>query len=81
MLSDMCLKATRRMLSLRGCMTRIAERDSGRFPFPEFEDSEREQLKDVLDYPQKGAPHYEPRDASSALGSDLTSQRSRRREG
>ena len=56
-------------------------RDGGRLPFPEFEESEREQLKDILDYPPKGSPHYEPPEASSALGSDLTSQRKRRKEG
>jgi len=31
-----------------------------RLPFPEFEEHERERLKDLLDYPPKGSPHYEP---------------------
>jgi MscS family membrane protein len=34
-------------------------RARGRLPFPEFEERERERLKDVLDYPPKGSPHYE----------------------
>ena len=32
----------------------------GRLPFPEFEEHERDRLRDVLDYPPKGSPHYEP---------------------
>jgi len=35
-------------------------RGSGKLPFPEFEDNEREKLTDILDYPPKGSPHYEP---------------------
>lgn len=38
-------------------------RDSGKLPFPEFEDSESAQLKDILDYPPQGSPHYEPPEA------------------
>jgi len=38
-------------------------RDSGKLPFPEFEDSESAQLKDILDYPPHGSPHYEPPEA------------------
>ena len=29
-------------------------------PFPEFSERERDRLRDVLDYPPKGSPHYEP---------------------
>ncbi len=36
-------------------------RAKGKLPFPEFEDEEREQLEDILDYPPKGSPHYQPR--------------------
>ena len=39
-------------------------RSLGRLPFPEFEDNERDQLKDILDYPPKGSPHYEPPEIS-----------------
>jgi len=35
-------------------------RETGRFPFPEFEAKERERLTDTLDYPPKGSPDYEP---------------------
>jgi MscS family membrane protein len=35
-------------------------RARGRLPFPEFEEHERDRLRDVLDYPPKGSPHYEP---------------------
>jgi len=31
-------------------------RHGGKLPFPEFEEEEREQLKDILDYPPKGSP-------------------------
>jgi MscS family membrane protein len=33
----------------------------GKLPFPEFEDEEREQLEDILDYPPKGSSEYQPR--------------------
>ncbi len=32
-----------------------------KLPFPEFEDEERERLEDILDYPPKGSPDYQPR--------------------
>jgi MscS family membrane protein len=35
-------------------------RFTGKLPFPEFEEEEREQLKDILDYPPKGSPDYRP---------------------
>jgi MscS family membrane protein len=35
-------------------------RDGGKLPFPEFEESEGERLNNILDYPPKGSPHYEP---------------------
>jgi len=36
-------------------------RHIGKLPFPEFDEEEREQLEDILDYPPKGSPGYEPR--------------------
>jgi len=36
-------------------------RFTGKLPFPEFDEEEREQLEDILDYPPKGSPGYEPR--------------------
>lgn len=36
-------------------------RFTGKLPFPEFEEEERELLEDILDYPPKGSPGYEPR--------------------
>ncbi len=41
-------------------------RTRGKLPFPEFEDGERERLKDTLDYPPKGSPDYEPPSVSAA---------------
>jgi MscS family membrane protein len=35
-------------------------RTGGKLPFPEFENNERRQLKDTLDYPPKGSPCYKP---------------------
>lgn len=35
-------------------------RARGRFPFPEFDEHEREKLRDVLDYPPEGSPDYRP---------------------
>ena len=37
----------------------------GKLPFPEFEDEEREVLEDILDYPPKDSPHYQPRTGQS----------------
>jgi len=36
-------------------------RFTGKLPFPEFDEEEREQLEDILDYPPKGSPDYDPR--------------------
>jgi len=35
-------------------------RFTGKLPFPEFDEEERQQLKDTLDYPPKGSPDYQP---------------------
>jgi hypothetical protein len=35
-------------------------RNTGKLPFPEFEESEIDRFKDILDYPPKGSPHYQP---------------------
>jgi MscS family membrane protein len=35
-------------------------RQNRKLPFPEFDEEEREQLEDILDYPPKGSPGYEP---------------------
>ncbi|MGB5742502.1 MAG: mechanosensitive ion channel family protein [Sedimenticolaceae bacterium] len=46
-----------------------AERDmqrrraTGKLPFPEFEEEERDRLENILDYPPKGSPDYTPRGA------------------
>ena len=43
-----------------GAAARVQQwRDTGKFPFPEFAEKQREQLKDTLDYPPKGSPDYE----------------------
>ena len=48
-----------------------AERDiqrrraTGKLPFPEFEEEERERLEDILDYPPKGSPDYTKRGSTS----------------
>jgi MscS family membrane protein len=39
-------------------------RGSGTLPFPDFENQEREQLEDILDYPPQGSPDHEPPEAS-----------------
>ena len=39
-------------------------RFTGKLPFPEFDEEEREQLEDKLDYPPKGSPDYEEREDS-----------------
>jgi MscS family membrane protein len=36
-------------------------RFTGKLPFPEFDEEERDQLEDILDYPPKGSPDYKPR--------------------
>jgi MscS family membrane protein len=40
-------------------------RERGKLPFPEFEDEECERLEDILDYPPKGSPDYQPRSGLS----------------
>lgn len=40
-------------------------RFTGKLPFPEFDEEERQQLKDTLDYPPKGSPEYQSRDDSA----------------
>ncbi len=40
-------------------------RSGGKLPFPEFEQDKRERLADILDYPPKGSPDYEPRTPST----------------
>lgn len=49
-------------------------RRKGQFPFPDFDDDERERYEDVLDYPPKGSPHYQSRsEIGSATGSIVDS--------
>ena len=36
-------------------------RFTGKLPFPEFDEEEREQLEDILDYPPMGSPDYKSR--------------------
>ena len=36
-------------------------RARGKLPFPEFEEEQRERAEDILDYPPKGSPDYDPR--------------------
>jgi MscS family membrane protein len=43
-------------------------RAGGRLPFPEFEDQQREQIEDVLDYPPEGSPGHQPRAGGSSTG-------------
>jgi MscS family membrane protein len=50
---------------------KAAERDvqrrraTGKLPFPEFEEEERDRLENILDYPPKGSPDYTPTVGSS----------------
>jgi hypothetical protein len=37
-------------------------RFAGKLPFPEFEEEQRQQLEDILDYPPQGSPDYKPRE-------------------
>ena len=41
-------------------------RAGGKLPFPEFDDQEREQIEDVLDYPPEGSPGHQPRAGGSS---------------
>jgi MscS family membrane protein len=43
-------------------------RAGGKLPFPEFEDQQREQIEDVLDYPPEGSPGHRPRAGRSGAG-------------
>jgi MscS family membrane protein len=45
-------------------------RAGGRLPFPEFDDQERKRLGDVLDYPPRGSPGYQPRPAPGTPAPD-----------
>jgi len=40
-------------------------RFTGKLPFPEFDEEERELLEDILDYPPKGSPGYVPHSGTS----------------
>ena len=41
------------------------QRAVGKLPFPEFEEEDRDMLKDILDYPPKGASGYQSRPGKS----------------
>jgi MscS family membrane protein len=41
-------------------------RAGGKLPFPEFDDQQREQIEDVLDYPPEGSPGHRPRAGGSS---------------
>ena len=41
-------------------------RAGGKLPFPEFEDQQREQIEDVLDYPPEGSLGHQPRAGGSS---------------
>ena len=41
-------------------------RAGGKLPFPEFENQQREQIEDVLDYPPEGSPGHQPRAGRSS---------------
>jgi MscS family membrane protein len=43
-------------------------RAGGRLPFPEFDDQQREQIEDVLDYPPEGSPGHQPRAGRPGAG-------------
>jgi MscS family membrane protein len=43
-------------------------RAGGKLPFPEFDDRQREQIEDVLDYPPEGSPGHRPRAGWSGAG-------------
>jgi MscS family membrane protein len=43
-------------------------RAGGKLPFPEFDDQQREQIEDVLDYPPEGSPGHQPRADGSSTG-------------
>ena len=41
------------------------QRAVGKLPFPDFEEENRDMLEDILDYPPKGTPGYQPRSGAS----------------
>jgi MscS family membrane protein len=41
-----------------------------KLPFPDFDDEEREELEDTLDYPPAGSPHHQPRSGPAAAVAD-----------
>jgi MscS family membrane protein len=43
-------------------------RAGGKLPFPEFDDQQREQIEDVLDYPPEGSPGHQPRTSRPGAG-------------
>jgi MscS family membrane protein len=43
-------------------------RAGGKLPFPEFDDQQREQIEDVLDYPPAGSPGHQPRTSRPGAG-------------
>ena len=43
-------------------------RAGGKLPFPEFDDHQREQIEDALDYPPEGSPGHQPRAGGSSTG-------------
>jgi MscS family membrane protein len=43
-------------------------RAGGKLPFPEFEDQQREEIEDVLDYPPEGSPGHQPRTSRPGAG-------------
>ena len=43
-------------------------RADGKLPFPEFDDQQREQIEDVLDYPPEGSPGHQPRPSQPGAG-------------
>ena len=43
-------------------------RAGGKLPFPEFDDQQREQIEDVLDYPPEGSPGHQLRAGQSGAG-------------
>jgi MscS family membrane protein len=40
-------------------------RSKGQLPFPEFDESLRREMEDILDYPPEGSPEYKPREVLS----------------
>jgi len=50
----------------QGAEARVEQlRQTGKLPFPEFEEEDRRRLEDVLDYPPKGSPGHRPRDGGT----------------